>query len=458
MSVKKRQKALSVSPLKTSQTIGATLAFLGVKGAVPLMHGSQGCTAFAKVFFVRHFREPVPLQTTAMDQVSSVMGADDNITEALKTICDKNQPALIGVATTGLAETQGADLNSGLHSFRKKYDEYDDIPVVLVSTPDFKGSFETGFAIAVKGMLKTLVPDGVAKPGSRRRQVTVLCGANLTPGDLEYVEESISSFGLRPLMIPDISGSLDGHLEEAAFNPLTTGGVTVDDIATAGDSIAVLAIGESLHAVADGFGKRVGLPVHNFGHLIGLDANDDWLMCLNALSGEPVPERYQRHRRQLQDAMLDTHFMLGTTRVAVAGDGDLVAGMTRLVQGMGAEVTTLVVPTMNPGVQALDNVSPLIGDLEELEKSARSTQAQLLITNSHGVASAERLGIPILRAGFPQYDLLGGFQRCWFGYRGTSQTLFDMANLKLTIHEDVAPYYSVYSQKKDEPVQGCINH
>ena len=52
MSVKKRQKALSVSPLKTSQTIGATLAFLGVKGAVPLMHGSQGCTAFAKVFFV----------------------------------------------------------------------------------------------------------------------------------------------------------------------------------------------------------------------------------------------------------------------------------------------------------------------------------------------------------------------------------------------------------------------
>ncbi len=457
MSVKKRQKALSVSPLKTSQTIGATLAFLGVKGAVPLMHGSQGCTAFAKVFFVRHFREPVPLQTTAMDQVSSVMGADDNITEALKTICDKNQPALIGVATTGLAETQGADLNSGLHNFRKKYDEYDDIPVVLVSTPDFKGSFETGFAIAVKGMLKTLVPDGVAKPGSRRRQVTVLCGANLTPGDLEYVEESISSFGLRPLMIPDISGSLDGHLEEAAFNPLTTGGVTVDEIATAGDSIAVLSIGESLHAVADGFGKRVGLPVHNFGHLIGLDANDDWLMCLNALSGEPVPERYQRHRRQLQDAMLDTHFMLGTTRVAVAGDGDLVAGLTRLVQGMGGEVTTFV-PTMNPGVQALENVSPLIGDLEELEKSAQATQAQLLITNSHGAASAERLGIPILRAGFPQYDLLGGFQRCWFGYRGTSQTLFDLANLKLTKHEDVPPYYSVYSQKKDEPVQGCINH
>jgi len=65
-----RKKALSVSPLKTSQTVGAALAFLGVNRAMPLMHGSQGCTAFAKVFFVRHFREPIPLQTTAMDQVS----------------------------------------------------------------------------------------------------------------------------------------------------------------------------------------------------------------------------------------------------------------------------------------------------------------------------------------------------------------------------------------------------
>ncbi|MGB1093056.1 MAG: nitrogenase component 1, partial [Oceanobacter sp.] len=79
----KRKKALSVSPLKTSQTVGGALAILGVNRAIPLMHGSQGCTAFAKVFFVRHFREPVPLQTTAMDQVSSVMGADDNIVDAL---------------------------------------------------------------------------------------------------------------------------------------------------------------------------------------------------------------------------------------------------------------------------------------------------------------------------------------------------------------------------------------
>ena len=77
----KRSKPLSVSPLKASQTLGAVLAFLGVDRAIPLMHGAQGCTAFSKIFFTRHFRDPIPVQTTAMDQISAVMGADENIVE-----------------------------------------------------------------------------------------------------------------------------------------------------------------------------------------------------------------------------------------------------------------------------------------------------------------------------------------------------------------------------------------
>ncbi|MGB0750292.1 MAG: nitrogenase component 1, partial [Magnetospiraceae bacterium] len=142
----KRKKALSVAPLKSSQTIGASLAFLGVRNAIPMMHGSQGCTAFGKVFFVRHFREPIPLQTTAMDQLAAVMGSEDNVVTGLKTICEKQNPSLIGLPTTGLSETQGSDLNMAVGAFRKKHPEYDHIPVIPVSTPDFSGCFETGYA------------------------------------------------------------------------------------------------------------------------------------------------------------------------------------------------------------------------------------------------------------------------------------------------------------------------
>ena len=94
------------------------------------MHGSQGCTAFGKVFFVRHFREPIPLQTTAMDQVSTIMGADENVVEALRTLCDKQKPEIIGLVTTGLSETQGTDIHRCVREFRAAYPQYADTSVV----------------------------------------------------------------------------------------------------------------------------------------------------------------------------------------------------------------------------------------------------------------------------------------------------------------------------------------
>jgi nitrogenase molybdenum-iron protein NifN len=127
----KRNKALAVNPLKVSQPVGASLAFLGINRAVPMLHGSQGCTAFGKVFFVRHFREPIPLQTTAMDQVSTVMNADDNVIQGLKTISEKNKPALIGLPTTGLSETQGTDIHGLVQAASAaSHPEFDGIPVI----------------------------------------------------------------------------------------------------------------------------------------------------------------------------------------------------------------------------------------------------------------------------------------------------------------------------------------
>lgn len=72
-------KPLAVSPIKTGQPLGAILASLGIEHSIPLVHGAQGCSAFAKVFFIQHFHDPVPLQSTAMDPTSTIMGADGNI-------------------------------------------------------------------------------------------------------------------------------------------------------------------------------------------------------------------------------------------------------------------------------------------------------------------------------------------------------------------------------------------
>jgi len=91
------RKSCSVNPLKMSQPIGGALAFMGLANCMPVLHGSQGCTAFGLVLFVRHFREAIPLQTTAMNEVTTIMGGMDNIEQALLNIYEGAKPEIIGL-------------------------------------------------------------------------------------------------------------------------------------------------------------------------------------------------------------------------------------------------------------------------------------------------------------------------------------------------------------------------
>ncbi|WP_374247231.1 nitrogenase iron-molybdenum cofactor biosynthesis protein NifN [Zoogloea sp.] len=444
------KKALAVNPLKVSQPVGASLAFLGLGRSLPLMHGSQGCTAFGKVFFVRHFREPIPLQTTAMDQVASIMGADDNVVEGLRVLSEKSKPDVIGLVTTGLSETQGTDIRRTVRIFREKHPEYAGVAVVPVNTPDYVGCLESGYALAVESMIDVLVPEG-RSAGRRPKQVNVLASGMLTPGDIEAIREWIEAFGLRAVVLPDIGDSLDGHLTDAEFSSLTIGGTPRAEIEIMGESAATLVVGPSLYKAADLLHARTGVPDYRFAGLMGLEDCDTFTQALADISGQPVPARIDRWRAQLQDAMVDCHFMLGFARVALAADPDLLGMQATFLTGMGAEIVAAVSPAKHESLAALPVPKIVIGDLEDLEKDARAGGAQAIVANSHAAGTAERLGLPLMRAGFPQYDQVGGYARTWVGYRGTRQALFDFANLMLRQHHELEPYQSIY---RAEPCLG----
>ena len=155
-----QNKPVIVNPLKQSQPLGATLAFLGLKGMIPLLYGSQGCTAFAKVILVRHFREVIPLSTTAMTEVSTILGGEDNVEQAILTLLEKVNPEIIGLCTTGLTETRGDDMEQILRDFRKNHPHLNDLPILLVSSPDFKGALQDGYAAAVESMVTQLPEKG----------------------------------------------------------------------------------------------------------------------------------------------------------------------------------------------------------------------------------------------------------------------------------------------------------
>ena len=440
-----RAKPLAVNPLKASQPVGAALAFLGLRKSIPMLHGSQGCTAFGKVFLVRHFREPIPLQTTALDQVAAVMNPDAAVIEGLKVICDKNKPEVIGLPTTGLTETQGTDIRGVVTAFRARHPEFAHVAVVPVNTPDFAGCLETGFALAVEAIIGVLVPESRVV-GRRRKQVNVLAGSALTPGDIEALKDWIEAFGLRPVVLPDLGDSLDGHLVDQETTPLTLGGTPKDEIAAMGESIATFVVGRSLARAADLLKSRTGVPDLRFDHLMGLDACDAFTQALATVSGQPVPDKLERQRAQLQDAMVDSHFMAGFARVAVAGDADMLMGFSEFFHGVGAEIVAATVPVKLECLADLPCRQVRVGDLEDFERDAAAARAQIIVGNSHCAAAAARLGLPLLRAGFPLYDRVGAYAKTWIGYRGGRQTLFDFANLILGQHHDIPAYRSRFWQ------------
>ena len=445
--VVQRAKALVVNPLKVSQPVGASLAFLGLARAMPLEHGARGCAAFNKLFFTRHFREPIALQTTAMDVATVVMGADENVVQALHTICARHAPEIIGLITTGLTETQGADVSRSLKAFRTRYPEWNQVAIVPVSASDTLGCLETGYAHALRAIIEELAPTGVPhRPATRPTQVNLLAPSMLTPGDIEAIKAWVEAFGLVPVVLPDLADSLDGHLIGEGFSALTYGGTTREQLASLNQSVATLVIGRSLDAAADALRARTGVPDFRFAHLTGLRACDDFTFTLARLAGKAVPSGIERQRAQLLDAMVDSQFALGAARVAVAADPDLLAMLCDTLVGQGTEVIAAVGAAASPTLAQLAAQTVMVGDLEDLERQAYARQAHLIVTNSHGVDIAARLGCGLLRAGYPLNDLAGAQARQWVGYRGTRQLLFDLVNALTLSRPAKRPYRSKLRQ------------
>jgi nitrogenase molybdenum-cofactor synthesis protein NifE len=420
--VKPPAKAATVNPQKNSPALGATLAYLGVDGMLGLLHGAQGCSTFIRLQLSRHFKESIALNSTAMSEDAAIFGGWENLKRGIGRVVEKFRPKVVGVMTSGLTETMGDDVRSAIAQFRAEHPEHGDVPVVWASTPDYCGSLEEGYAAAVEALLG-LAEGGDPIPG----QVTLLPGAHLTPADVEELKLLVQSFGLDPIVVPDVSNALDGHVDDVV-SPLSTGGVPVEDVRRAGRSVATLYVGDSLAKAARRLEERLGIPAHGFTSATGLAEVDHLVAVLSAISGRPAPEAQRRWRSRLADAMVDAHYQFGGKQVAVALESDLLKTLVRFLAGMGCEIGTALAATRTRGLDALPAARLEVGDLEDLEAAAKGVD--LLVANSNGRQAAARLGVKAhLRAGLPVFDRLGAHQKVWVGYRGTMNLVYEVANL-----------------------------
>lgn len=411
-----------IDPLKHSASMGAAIAFQGIDNALPIIHGAQGCTFLGKVLITKHFREPIALATSKLFVEDVVMGSEDRLSDIANGFIEKNKPSVIGVLTSGLTEVKGDDVKAVV---RRQEAEArggsTESKLLYVSTPDYEGGLESGYARAVEALIQN-----AESTEKKSGQINILAGLHLTPADVHELREMAEAFGLQPIILPDLS-ALDGSRKE--FSPLATGGTTLEQLRSMGDSECTIAIGVSMERAAKLLQQTSGVEYRVFESVAGL-ANTDALMEEFArLSGRGIPAKYERARRILVDSMRDAHGYFGGKKICLAMEPDLAVQTSKWLTEMGACVELAVIPTLSDAAERICTREVRIGDLHSIIGSF-----DLLLSNSHAESAAQRLGARLYPMGFPVYKTLGYTSKVMIGYRGTATLINEVGNLLMKGH------------------------
>ena len=148
------REALTVNPAKACQPLGAVFAAAGFHKTLSFVHGSQGCVAYYRSHFSRHFKEPTSCVSSSMTEDAAVFGGLNNMVDGLSNAYNLYKPEMIAVSTTCMAEVIGDDLNAFIKTAKEKGSVPAEFDVPYAHTPAFVGSHITGYDNALLGVLQ----------------------------------------------------------------------------------------------------------------------------------------------------------------------------------------------------------------------------------------------------------------------------------------------------------------
>jgi nitrogenase molybdenum-iron protein NifN len=430
---------------KLCAPLGAGIAFRGIAGCIPLIHGSQGCSTYIRRYVISHFKEPIDIASSNFSEESAIFGGGDNLKTALDNLTKQYRPEAIGIASTCLTETIGDDIGLYLDQYGKAK-KGEAIPVLIhASTPSYRGTHMDGFHEAVRATVALL-----ARGGPRQERLNLLPGF-LSPEDLRHIKEILGDYGVAYTLLPDYSETLDGESWEE-YQKLSAGGTPVSAIRAMGRARATLRFGSGLagqKTAASFLMETFGVPAVNLTTPIGIRATDRFFAALGDWTGRPLPRKYEQERGRLVDAYIDGHKYLFGKRAVLYGEADFVMAMASFLDEIGI-APALLATGAAPGnfretvLAEMENnrEAPQIvedADFMSMLEIARGLGPDLVIGNSKGYYLARNLGIPLVRTGFPIHDRIGGQRILTVGYCGTQQLFDRIVNALIEAGQERSP-------------------
>ncbi len=429
---------VTVNPCRLCTPLGASLAFRGIRNCMPLIHGSQGCATYIRRFLISHFREPMDIASSSFSEETAIFGGESNLLAAINNVINQYHPEIIGIASSCLTETIGDDVHKMIKLIRNKIS----CNLIAVSTPSFKLSHRIGFHETVNEIIRYYCKD-ISEKGN-----LFIAPPIISPADIRYIKSLCRQFELKPIVLPDYSETLDGGLWDE-YTLIPPGGTSPDDIRSAGSPEAIfIELGSKREAGAGDY------LFNTFGtkHLIldtpvGIEATDRFLSALSEISGNDIPESILNVRKRCIDSYVDAHKYVSGVRALVYGDEDMVPSIAAFCLEIG--LNPILCASEGKISSTIKNNIPLAqfekmtlcedADFDTIENAVRNLRPDIMIGTGKGNHISLKLGIPLVRVGFPIHDRFGAIRLLHLGYDGAMLMLDNIVNTLLSGKQDGIP-------------------
>ncbi|MEZ5840231.1 MAG: nitrogenase molybdenum-iron protein subunit beta [Hyphomicrobiales bacterium] len=444
------REALTINPAKACQPLGAVLCSLGFENTLPYVHGSQGCVAYFRTYFNRHFKEPIACVSDSMIEDAAVFGGQKNMFDGLKNAKALYKPDMIMVSTTCMAEVIGDDLNAFIGNSKKEGHIEQDFPVPFAHTPSFVGSHTTGWDNMFEGVMRyfTLNTMDDKKVGSNGK-INIVPGFETYLGNYRVMHRYMQEMGVSYSLLCDPSEVLDTPAD--GQYRMYSGGTSQDEVKDAPNAIDTLLLQPWQLVKTRKFAETTwNHSTPNISIPMGLESTDEFLMKVSELSGKEIPASIEKERGRLVDMMTDSHAWLHGKKYALWGDADFVLGMTKFLLELGAEPRHIVCHHANKRwKKAVEKVladSPYgkecevhIGaDLWHMRSLVFTDRPDFMIGNSYGKFierdtkyKGDEFQVPLIRIGFPIFDRHHLHRQTTLGYEGAMNILTTLVNAVL---------------------------
>jgi nitrogenase molybdenum-iron protein beta chain len=431
VNVMERERNVIINPLKTCQPFGAMFAVTGINKGFPIVHGSQGCSAFVRYGLSRHFREPSEIAVTSLHEDAAVFGGRNNLVKGIENLAVRFKPELIGVITTCSSEIIGDDVYGFAETARENIKtrmgkDSDKIEVIPISTPSFVETHYKGYDNAVKAIVNHL-----ARKNEPNEKINIIPGI-LNPGDIRELKHLLMLMKLEGIFLTDTSDPFDAPLRPATITKkpfYPKGGTSVEEIRDSANSSGTVSICKYAASGALSLEKEHNVPAAIDSPPIGLQNTDQLIRTIKKFTGNDIPDTLLDERGILVDSMADNsaRYLFGR-KVAIYGDPDITTGIARFVGELGMEPTMVCTGVKSPefaqdmeviAKETGSEIDVLIGqDLRAVEVYLKENPVDIMVGNSDGRLISLDLGIPLIRVGFPVYDRVGYQRQSIVGYRG----------------------------------------